>query len=509
MKEFFGRPGVSQYAKEGVGDLLKQYGKNLEKPALESEGFLYIPADHIRVIPPQETGQHGVVEIYEPAEKIGTEAFDRRDMFEQALPVGDILPEAEWENKVFRGEITPEAFIPEIGGRVCLAVVNLYESKEGTFVMLPVHPPREEKYQFVHKRSGQTKLSGTNMLRGTRFPAAQELLRGAQGKVQNNLMQLQAQYGKDEKVSGKPILMQTGLWDLRFINQKGKYSEVKNCYLQRDAETGTLDALLLSKQFIFEAMDEFKLKEQSGTGVKRVNALVATDALLQAKEGTALNVQKLFYDDQTISRLEDLPARYQGMFEMRDGQIFLKQFKPTPPLKGLIGLENKIVKQTPEDTVNLVREKIGQLFESVAADALGTEKNKEKFEIVVPNGDDLENLLQGQPEAFCSWAREQSGKNISVQPDFILADGTFVEVKSGAKLDLKPEKRAQLFRMVLYKLLKKEPLKIRIISLEGETMPDPVFEQLKYENIFDTELGDKITARDLKPIRLWQEYLPK
>jgi hypothetical protein len=138
MGRFEEMPPVSRQAKEGIKDILSQYGKKLEIPALESEGFLYVPADHIRIIPPSGKETNGTVEIREPEEKTGTEKFDRRDQFERAYPVGEVTAAAEWENQVFDGKIYPEPFYPEVGGRICFSAINIYETKEGQFVLINI-----------------------------------------------------------------------------------------------------------------------------------------------------------------------------------------------------------------------------------------------------------------------------------------------------------------------------------------------------------------------------------
>ena|GEM_PF-6346120 len=508
MKKFGEIPEVSSRAKKEIEDILGEYGKNLEKSAFESEGFLYVPADHIKIIPPTEGMESGVVEIYEPEEKVGTEEFDLRTKFDMAYPVGDVSPFAEWENQVFDGEITPEPFSPEVGGRICFTNVNIYETKEESCMLMPIHPKLDKKYQIVPAKKEQSKLSGTSMLRGSRFPKASEIVSLTRSKVTHNLTELQ-KLNPEERIISRPAVLPTGLWTIRVFNKKGKYSEIKNCHIQRDPSTGTLDVISIQKQFIFEGFENFHPRENLPLGLERITALVSLNKLKRIQEGEPLELERLYYAGKEIQNLEDLPENYQSMFEKKEGKFFQKIFRATPPLQSFLKLEKRMLEETPEDLEGDIRQKIGELFENLVARVLEREKNQEELHAIVPKKETLETLLQNQPDKFKEWARALSGREIIVRPDFVLEDGTFVEVKSGLKTELKPEKREQVFRMVLYNLIKEQAPKIRIIKLEGETIDDPVFEYLHHENIFDTELAKKITERDLKPIKMWQKYLPK
>ncbi|MFZ2187995.1 MAG: hypothetical protein WAV73_00325 [Candidatus Moraniibacteriota bacterium] len=506
MQENIEQPHIVHQAKEGIRDILHQHGKKLEKSALESEGFLFIPAENIRITPPSEKGQNGILEIREPAEKNGTESFDLRDSIEKAWPIGEVSDSAEWENSVFGGEISPSSFSPEIGGRICLTNIQTYETAEGIFVLMPIHPKTESKYQLIQKRSGQAKLSGTNMLRGKRFPSAQEFSNTARAKVTHNLQNLQAQ-NPEEKIVSQSLVVPTGLWNVRLINQKGKYSEIKNCHVQRDPSTGTLDLFSIQKQFIFDEFENFHPQENSEP--ERVSALIALDRLKAADENAPLKLNRVFFAGKKLATIKELPENYQSLFEEKENDLLLKNFQPTPPLKAFLDLERKVIQETPKDLTGEIRQKIGTLFEDLVALAIGKEKNSIQLEIKIPEGQELKTILAGQPEEFQNWALALKNKIITIQPDFILADGTFIETKAGTKLELKPEKRDQLFRIILYKLLKNEELKIRVISLEGETSQDSTFTNLQYENFFDTELAENVTEQDLKPIKTWQAFLPK
>lgn len=502
------QPRITPQAKEGIASLLHQYGETLKESALKSEGFLYVPAENITIIPPAEKRLQGILEIREPQEKIGTQHFDLRDKFEQAWPVGEVTPAAEWENSVFDGKLNPPSFHPEVGGRICFTSIQTYETAEGVFVLMPIHPQTESAYQLTPKRSGQAKLSGTNMLRGQRFPSAQELSRAAQSKVTHNLQVLQDQ-NPGEKIVSRTQTLPAGLWDVRLVNQKGKYSEIKNCHVQRDPSTGTFDLFSIQKQYLFDEFENFHPQENLPAGLERVTALVPLDCLKSTSKDASLALTRLYFSGKQIKDLQDLPENYQALFEMKEDKIFLKNFQPTPPLEAFLALENKIIQETPKDLTGEIRQKIGGLFENLVATALAREKNSQQLKMEVPPKEQLQILLSDQPEEFRHWALGLKDSIVTVQPDFILDDGTFVETKSGDKLELKPEKRHQLYRMILYKLLKKEELKIRIISLEGQTVQDPTFAFLQHENFFETELAEKITEQDLKPLKIWQSFLPK
>lgn len=161
--------------------------KELSLSAMESEGFLYFPKGSIKVIPDKVAGAGGIVEIREPEKKIGTEDFAKeRDPFEKKYyqeMEKSIRPLADFENKVFSGEIAPAEFYPE-GGRLCLTVVKIYETKKGPFVLMPILPDSGQRY------GTHAKLSGSNMMRGTRFPRADEIINFASKKEKNILEKL-------------------------------------------------------------------------------------------------------------------------------------------------------------------------------------------------------------------------------------------------------------------------------------------------------------------------------
>jgi hypothetical protein len=155
-----------------------------------------------------------------------------------------------------------------------------------------------------------------------------------------------------------------------------------------------------------------------------------------------------------------------------------------------------------------IREKIGHFFEEVLEKIIHTEKNTREISFVAPQKNTLHTLPHNLPVKFYNWVNTVAGKTLTVQPDFILPDGTFLEAKSGGKTYLKTEKREQLFRMMLYKIIHQEPLSsIRYITLDTHDATDIPIPEIRYESIFESEWKHDIQESDFKTIRQWQSRL--
>ena len=64
---------------------VNQNYQELALPAMKSEGFMYVPAENIKIAPPKYN-ESGLIEIREPAKKIGVESFRKRDQLEKRFP---------------------------------------------------------------------------------------------------------------------------------------------------------------------------------------------------------------------------------------------------------------------------------------------------------------------------------------------------------------------------------------------------------------------------------------
>ncbi len=487
-------------------DFLTQTLEEIKASPGESRGFRYFPPGCIKIISattkPGERG--GVIEIYEPPTKQGADSFAVRDRHEKLYPKDQVAMAAAYENEIFEGENYPPPFHPEFGGRICVTGVKIYESREGTFVTIPILPPTGQRYEK------EAKLSGSSMVRGASFPGAGEIVKTSSSKEFTTLGQLQTQHPQERLIS-HPEQVKTGLWALKFIDKNGRYSQVQNCHIHRDSETGTLDAFIAQKQIVFEDIDNLKPQERLPEDAKRVQSLVDINDLKNTPEGSPLRLKSLLYMGKKITRLVELPEDYRVLFEEQPGGIFyLKKFLITPPLQAFLAHEQKIVQPAVESWEDDIRGKIGELFEKLVAKALGIQKNEEEFKVEIPSLGKLEKILVGQPEEFKQWALGLTGKRgqIGGKPDFVLPDQTFMEVKSGGKMELKPEKRDQLFRMALYKLIRGEDLsKIKFLMLSEKTSVDKTLPQIKYENILDSDIKDKIDKGDLEKIKFWQKKL--
>ena len=499
-------PILTAATKKEIGELYSEF-ENLELPAADSQGFLHFDRKDILIDP-----QNRMIVFRQPEKPKGHDKYPKRDEFEQSWPgqKEDILAWAAKENAIYKGTTSPAAEHPELGGRVCLSVVNIYKTAGGEYMSVPVLPAEEATHKIKQKYAGGAKIAAATLVRGI-DPLQKNLLKAAASRETHNLAEIQKK-NRQEKIVSRPHIRETGFWTVRFFRDKNgreEYSDVRNVHPYRDPETGTLELLLMREEFILDKFDEFRPQLNLQPGLKRVNTLVSVDKLKKTKEGEALEIERLYFDNELIAGLNELPKNYHGLFsQAENGRFYLNNLHPVPPLRAFLDLQKMMVDETDKDVVNPVREKIGELFEKLMEKALGKEKNPDDFEVALPAREKLKKIVANQPREFQDWALGLKGNKIKTHPDFVLGDGTFIEVKAGGKLEFKPEKRGQLFRMILYKLLKGEEVKVRILTLE-KTAQDPAFDWLKYENVFETEWKDKISERDMKPIRMWQRYLPK
>lgn len=492
-------PRLSDVEKKEVTDFSAEYLRTIEKSTAESQGFMNIDAENIRIIP-QENGTGGVIEIKPLINQRGIDDFSKRDLFEKDFPQAKLKESAEFENRIFRGEAKAQPFSPEFGARICLAIIKLYETKEGQFISLPILPASGQKY------SGHAKISGTNLLRGNK-PTPKSLFTGALTKETSNLEKIQKDNPHD-KIINKGEYVKTGVWTIRFLNPNGSHYDIRDCHVQRDAQTGTLDVLLINKKIVFAGFDDVLTEEALGNGLQRLNSMVSLEDLKQAEEDKELQLKKVFWGGKEIKRLTDVPAEYMDLFIEREGTLWLKEYKAVPALNAFVEQEKKIIITTDDELEIEIRTGLGKVFEKLLEKTLGTKRNNSYLHTdVTSDENELARLTQGLPQDFIYWTKTVSGKNITVLPDFILTDGTFVEAKLDGRIDIIPEKkdkREQIFRMMLYKLIKGEAPKIKIISLEGETGEDFILPGVQYENILQT---GKYDEKDFAEILAWRKRL--
>lgn len=515
-------------------DFLHEYLRELTVPKEQSEGFLYIPAKEIKIIPGSATSAKGVIEVHEPEQMVGTEVFQNRDAYEKFFPAKKFAASAAHENRVFAGEINPAPFSPEYGGRFCLTAIPVYETKDGAYVSIPILPDSGQKY------GRHAKLGGTSMLRGTMFPGPRgqnEMLGDAFRREVIKSAEI------DEKEKGlsknwtRPEAAPTGLWSVRFYGKSGqdrRYSEIRNCHVLRDPEAGTFELLLIRKQLIIGGLDQIDVYEQSP--LERARALVRLENIKNSTEGKPLAIERLYLGSSRIQNLDDLPDSYRGLFSAEKAGIFLKKFQAVPTLRSFKSLEQKVIEKIPGNLKEEAEQEVGLLFEKIVEKSVGTPKNTAHLHVRVPEGRDLESKTEGQPEDFREWARKMAGKDIDVCPDFILSGKTFVEVKTGSHISAKPKKEDQLRRMILYKLATGEEGGVRLFVLGsegadnqkeiqpgGSDMPrqgdksssaeSPSSLKAGYpvqaEIFADTEFGDGINPEDLNLMHIWKRKLKK
>jgi hypothetical protein len=100
-----------------------------------------------------------------------------------------------------------------------------------------------------------------------------------------------------------------------------------------------------------------------------------------------------------------------------------------------------------------------------------------------------------------------AGKAISANPDFVLPDGTFIELKLGIGSLTNESAKIQRYRMAIYQLLRYGGIKIRTIFFTKGDYPKSEFSQIAYENFFDTEFSKNAPEKDIEEIRSWVKKL--
>jgi hypothetical protein len=525
-------PRASQEEIDTYREFLDVFLHKLERSAAESEGFMFIPAENIRIIPGRD-GSGGVLEIREPENKIGIEEFNKRDKFEKTHPLKIVNPEIEYQNMVFQGKIAGKPFSPDFGGRFALSNLTEIVTAEGRKVSISFLPDTGQRF------GKHAKITQTNMARGARFPRVEEMVKRAKKGESNTLSEIQKANPR-EKIISRPKPVETGLWTVRLTNQKGtRITEIPDSYIYRDPDTGTFEILKMDKQFAFDKADSLDTKIHLPSYLKRAHALFDFNKLKDAKEGDSVELEKLYFDNEPIFGPDDLPENYRQLFIKKGDRIFLKELKMVPPLRAFMGMEQKVIDQVTGDMKNEIRIKMGELFEIMVENVLNIPDDAEPFEIDRPFSEKMEalesasgqvsesegkikrntekfrkelpanlsGLIKDQPPQFVKWVMDLKGKEIEVKPDFILPDGTFLEVKlSSTEAQADPD---QLFRMILYFLINGEEPKIKYYILEGKTSDNHIFPSIKYENIFDDEKRrEKIEKHGLtKPIDSWRKYL--
>ena len=427
-------------------------------------------------------------------------------------PVKLLKPSADIENQIFSGIKSPEkSFQPNFDIRFCLNLIKIFENAEDAFILMPILPDSGQKYEK------QLKLPGTNLLRGNKFPTNKQILRTASNKI--SLIEKKT-YDKSEKVLSQETFLKTGLWTIQFTNKKGRYSRIHNCHLWRDVETGTIDAFLMKKQFIFQDIDDFDFEDLVSGKINRAHALVSLNELLKTQEGESLNLRQLYQGNKRIDDLSELSKSYDNLFEMDENDNFiLKESKFTPTLKTFLNYERKIIKKEDSNLENihnkkeeLIREakiKIGELFEKLMADILKLEINQENRSYRFNKENDLEKINTDYPEDFQKWAKNYIKEHhaLVIKPDFILKNGDFIEIKRGKALN-SPDNKRQAYRMLLYKILTEEQTDIQIISLhplEKQKLVDGI----EYRYFFDTTWTNDLEKSKLDEIQKWENKISK
>lgn len=532
-----GMPELSQKERDTYQEFLDSFLHKLERTAEESEGFIYVPPENIVIIPGKD-GQGGVIEIREPEELKGIDAFNVRDQFEKNHLDSLLAPESEFQNKVFRGELNSKEFKPQFGGRLALSNIKFYVSPQGTMFSVPVIADTGQYF------SRHAKLPGTNLARGRRFVDAKILVSGASRGESNTLSEAAKAHPRERVISNsKPI--EAGFWTLRLVSNDGrKQTEIPNCHIYRDPETGTFEIIRMEKQYIFQKEDDLDTKINVAPWLKRAHFLASYDKLKKAKPGQPLELEKLYFNNQPIKDIKELPKNYQSLFEIKNEKFYLKELKMVPPLAAFHEMEQKVINKTPDDAKAEIKRYLGGVFEKLVENALNIspegeamdvnrpftekmkrgqvgdplfsgkiKKNEESNSVDVPSENELIRLEKDNPQyfppAFKNWIKDLKRKKIEVKPDFILPDGTFLEVKLSAAEAI--ANRDQLFRMVLYLLANKKPIKIKYFTADDHSTVDPDFSEIRYESIFkDEKLEEIIRKHKLsKDFDYWNGKLKK
>lgn len=512
MKDVFSLPSINDGEQESrrYREFLQTYLKKTESSFQESEGFLLIPAENVTITPYDKKIGGGLIEIKEPEQKIGVDKFDIRDSFEKNYPQEITQVSIQQENKIFSGEKNAEnPFHPHSPLRFCLNSIKIFENAKESFILLPIIPASGQQYE------GHLKLPGTSIIRGNRFPQSNELLKFARSK---QVEIPRKQFDKDEPVLSPEQLFKTGIWTVKFINDKGRYSQIFNCHLWRDQETGTLDAFIIRKQYVFQDIDDFDFQDKLSNELGRANALVSLNDLLQKEEGQPLPLKHLYLGEQKIEKLSDLPEKYRPMFSQTEtGEFYLKEIKHTPPMRAFLKYEKRVIENNPEsiehvkskaqELKRVIRQKIGALFEQLISKALNIAPNKDLITYRLDKNINFSEILKTYPDDFKDWAKNyiETHHAIVLKPDFILADGTLVEAKSGEYLDA-ADNLKQINKMFLYKILSNAKNNIQIISLQTNNqllkLPGVTFEQIE-----NSDLKDKIDPEIWQEIQEWKTKL--
>jgi hypothetical protein len=508
--EKFGEmPRTSEKETKEFQHYAEEFFHELTTSPEDSEGARFFPSDSIIV-----DAQNRLVEIHEPVNKetgkvlsVGTEKFTERDRSEKEWLREMTSSYVAEENRVFSGEITPEKpFSPAFGQRICFTSVNIYETPEGQFISMPLLPKTEQRYDGLQKFSEHGKLAGANLLRGKTFPDIKKVVRPA-AKRENLALNQTGHEREKMKLITNLERIPTGLWTIRFIPQKGKTTETRHCHVFRDNDTGTMEVMAISKQYVLDNFENFHPYIKTADYLRRVNTLVSLPELKQTPEGQPLNLKKLYFDNSEVSDLSTLPPEYQDMFEKDEDGIRLKKILHTPPLKGFLDLEKKIVEPTIDSLQEQIKDRLNHFFEKVVQELIGIPINDKMLTAQLPAREDFLKLISDEPSKFKEWAMTITGNQVVIKPDFLGPDGTFIEAKFNSNISQKPEKIDQLYRMVLYQLLTEQPRKIKYYTLEGTTGTDPVYPDITYQNINDVgEFSHKVKeGKLLKPFQMWRK----
>ena len=448
---------------ENLHHWIQQAERDLLSPitldAKKSTGFLYTEAKDITIDP-----QSRVVTFKSPINARGQDTFEDRNTYEQYYrdQVANVVaPSFHDENTLFNGEqqVLPEAFHPLMGGRPVLTHVHVYESAEDgkQYISMPI-----VSHGIL---SGQAKLGGSNMIQGSKLPKIGFAKKTAQQKESPHFLETNKQEG--QQLITTPENFDLGFWNIQFADQKGGFSKIKGCHIQRAAD-GTFEVFSADKQIIYEGFDDaFSIKEQ--ISFDRINTIVDLDTIKQANEGDWIPIKKLFWANNIFSNISDLPKDKQHLFK-QEGEQILYQYKATPPLALFLDMERRHIRTqsiTPQ-IVHSVSQKIGSLFEDNIGKTLELPQWK-KEKIQVPKDlSQIENKAKNISTEFYEWLLEKKGKQLTCDADFGTAEA-LVECKKQAEGDEK--QKDQIFRMMAYQLIQGLSINITIYSLQEPKNP--------------------------------------
>ncbi len=497
-KRRFAPDAISEKDKQSLAELREHYFHELSRNAIESEGFLHIPKENIGIFPPGTMRNadgtvlnpvNGVLQIREPAEKKGIEEFAQRDAFEKEhlRTMKNTRAYVAKENDMWRGvQLPTQAFHPEIGGRFCFHVVKIFENREGQFLFLPILPDTGQLY------SGHVKIGGSNLLRGNNALKGSNLFKGAFHK--EKVSSVTEQSGVVQKdIHFTPC--QTGMWDIQFVNHKNKTSTIHGCHVARDENTGTLDVFQSQKTVL---LDDPKDVRVTNAAVDWVYALAKLEDLRTASPDESLPVGQLYLGQELVEDITQLPEKYQGIFRKEDDGWCIDHYQPVPTLQKFLDYEKQIIDIPQEKHVRNQAEIAGKMFEKVIGKIPGVHDVPRKEQRTIPWNDDVfRDLLAKECKEFQDWAQhnEATMKAVTFDPDYVLDDGTYVELKR-SRVNYNQLFKTRLFQLI--EALHGVDVKVRYVSLDRTSSDEKLLEQLgmEIESFFDSEWAQNVSPSD-------------